>query len=73
MCAQRLIQKKHISHHSNEIKHQPDNNLSKNQQKSLRERVDELNFNIQRFLEEKQNELEQLEEQEKNILEKQKT
>ena len=73
MCAQRLIHKKNISHHSNEIKHQQDINFPKNQQKSLRERVDELNFNIQRFLEEKQNELEQLEEQEKNILEKQKT
>ena len=43
--------------------------LLQNKQKTLRERVNELNFNIQRFIDDKKAELQELEQQEKAIME----
>ena len=55
-------------YNDNERMQKDEKYLLQNKQKTLRERVNELNFNIQRFIDDKKAELQELEQQEKAIM-----
>ena len=68
MCAQRFQQKRKPSYIDSELEKRG-GSLTQKKEMTLRERVDQLNFNIQKFIDKKQEELEELEKEERKLME----